>query len=188
MSTRIPRIFGALLAPACLALTAATARADVASWLFVGSGGSVVDGGGVSRDLAPALAISTGLGLPASYAVSVGGLVKWQTHFGEGTDLAAFLRTSSRGYNLGDFGIAVDLGAYKRFFFDDKPGFEGTVSLGAPWGITLNLDGADDTDKARTFAVLIGIDFARFTAYRRTGTNWWPNPYPVVRSEHVGLN
>jgi hypothetical protein len=30
----------------------------------------------------------------------------------------------------------------------------------------------------RTYAVVLGLDLARFTIYRSTGTSWFPNPYP----------
>ena len=58
------------------------------------------------------------------------------------------------------------------------PGFAGTLSLGAPWGITLNLDFQEGSNAVRTYAAVLGLDLARFTIYRSTGLDWWANPYP----------
>jgi hypothetical protein len=164
------------------------ARADVSSWLFTGGGGSLIARQGADRAVAPSFQLDTGLGLPATYPISVGGVARWQIRFGEGTELAEFVRTSTRGYNQGEWGAAIDLGVYERFFYDRKPGFAGTLSVGGPYGVTLNLDGADSTRNLTSFAVVLGIDLARFTVYRHSGLNWLTNPYPTPPIEARASN
>ena len=155
------------------------ARADVSSWLFVGGGASSIDRSPTSRDVAPGMELDAGLGLPPSYDVVPGLLFRMNTRFGSGSDLAALIRTASGGYARGKWGAAIDLGGYERWWGDaPAPGFEGTLSLGAPWGITLNLDFRDDVNGVRTYAVALGLDLARFTIYRSSGLAWWSNPYP----------
>jgi hypothetical protein len=169
-----------------LCLTAPGARADVSSWLFVGAGASLLDRPSVAREVVPSLQIDTGLGSSPANPIAVGGLLRMQTRFGEGTDFGLLLRTASGGYVRGDWGGAIDLGGYLRKWGDGSPGFAGSLSLGAPWGITLNGDVTQGPNEVRTFALVLGLDFARFTVYRSTGGNWWPNPYPApppARSE-----
>jgi hypothetical protein len=103
------------------------------------------------------------------------------TTFGDGTDLGGYVRVASRGYNLGDWGGAIDLGVFHRFWNDSAQGYGGTLSLGAPWGITLNLAATHDTHDANLYSATIGLDLARFTVYRTTGLGWFPNPFPSPR-------
>jgi hypothetical protein len=167
-------------------LSASGARADVSSWLFLGVGPSLLDRPSVPREVVPSLQIDTGLGSSPGSPIAVGGLLRWHTRFGESTDFGLLLRTATGGYVRGDWGAAIDLGGYLRKGGDAAPGLAGTLSLGAPWGITLNGDVTQGPNEARTFALVLGLDFARFTVYRSTGGNWWPNPYPApppARSE-----
>jgi hypothetical protein len=166
---------------------APSSRADVSSWLFTGVGASILERPSVAREVVPSLQIDTGLGSSPASPIAVGGLLRMQTRFGEGTDFGLLLRTASGGYVRGDWGAAIDLGGYLRKWGDGSPGFAGSLSLGAPWGITLNADITQGPNEVRTYAAVLGLDFARFTVYRSTGGNWWPNPYPAPppsRSEH----
>jgi hypothetical protein len=123
--------------------------------------------------------IDTGIGLPPSYDVVPGLLLRMNTRFGQGSDLALLLRTASGGYVRGNWGAAIDLGGYERWWgIEPSPGFAGTLSLGAPWGITLNLDYQQGSNSVRTYGAVIGLDLVRFTVYRSTGFTWWSNPYP----------
>jgi len=169
---------------AALSFWAAPARADVASWLFVGGGPSVLDRPSADRTVAGSLQLDTGLGTSPSRLLAVGGLLRMHTRFGDGSDFGLLVRTATRGYSLGDFGAAIDLGGYLRTWGDQKPGLGGTLSLGAPWGITLNLDAGLGPNDVRTYAAVLGLDLARFTIYRSTGTGWWSNPFPSPRTEH----
>jgi hypothetical protein len=182
------RAHGRRLAGPCFflaaALSPATARADVSSWLFIGPGASHLErrdaSAGVQRFL---FQLDTGLGTPPADPVVVGGLFRMQTHFSEGTDLALLVRTASRGFVNGDWGGALDLGGYQRFWAEGSSGFTGSLALGAPWGVTLSVGGSLGTNDARTFSAVLGIDFARLTVYRRTGDQWWKNPFPAYRPE-----
>jgi hypothetical protein len=159
----------------------------VSSWLFTGAGPSFLQRPGRDLAIVPSLQIDTGLGTSPANAVAVGGLLRMHTRFGEGTDFGLLLRTASGGYNRGDWGAAIDLGGYLRKWGDGSPGFAGSLSLGAPWGITLNSDVTQGPEQVRTFAVTLGLDLVRFTVYRSTGLGWWPNPYPApppTRSTH----
>jgi hypothetical protein len=163
-----------------------TARADASSWLFAGGGGSTMDPSGSSGHFAAFMQLDAGLGTSPSRPFVIGGLARTSTRFGDGTDLGLFVRLATRGYVRGDWGGAIDLGGYERWWGPSPaPGYAGTVSLGAPWGITLNLNAARDTNETNTFSAVLGLDFARFTVYRRTGLNWFSNPFPSPRQERV---
>ncbi len=165
---------------AALSLSAARARADVSSWAYAGYGPSTVDDGD-GFETQHFLQLETGLGTPASNPFIVGGLLKLGTHFGRGTDLGLSLRGATQGFQLGGFGLAVDLGAYERFWEVGSVGGQGSLVLGAPWGITMSLTGGLGTNDARHASLSIGIDFARLSVYRLDGENWFPNPYPAYR-------
>lgn len=155
------------------------ARADVSSWLFFGMGPSALDHSSYGRDLLTSMQLDTGLGLPPSYDVVPGFVLRMNTRFGEGSDLAVLLRAATGGYARGDWGLAVDLGGYERWWgVEPSPGFAGSLSIGAPWGVTLGLNFQQGSDSVRTYAAVFGIDLARFTVYRSTGLDWWSNPYP----------
>jgi hypothetical protein len=163
---------------AALFLCVGPARADVSSWLFTGVGPSLRDRPGLSSDVATSLQIDSGLGSSPKAAVAVGGLLRLQTRFAEGTDLGLFVRTATGGYVRGAWGAALDLGGFVHPWGTSTEGYAGTLSLGAPWGITLDLDAARDANDARKWSAVLGIDFARFSIYRSTGLSWLPNPFP----------
>lgn len=166
------------------AFLTAPARADVSSWLFTGGGASIVDRSG-SRTTLGAIQIDAGMGSSPSNLFAVGGLARLNTYFSQGSDVALLFRTATAGYVRGTFGMALDLGGYYRFWADQKPGFAGGLSFGAPWGITLNVDAAVGPDQFRTYALVLGVDLARLTVHRSIGMGWWPNPYPSPRSDRV---
>ena len=173
-----------LLGPlACAALLSTTpAYADVSSWLFVGTGPAWVGSNGLGRERL-ALEFETGLGTPPDQPFVFGGLLSTQTFFASGTDVALALRGATGGFVNGDFGVAMDLGGYQRWWGLGSTGLSGALVLGAPWGITLNLGGGFGTNNQRHLGVLVGIDFARLTVYRKTGESWWKNPFPAVRED-----
>jgi hypothetical protein len=137
----------------------------------------------VREDLAPTFMLDTGMGSSPSGLVSVGVLCRFHTRFGDGTDLGLLLRTATRGFVQGDFGVALDLGGYARAWGNSHLGLAGDIALGAPWGITLTLGGTSGPDEVRSYSGVLGLDLARFTIYRSTGTGWWPNPFPTPRGE-----
>jgi hypothetical protein len=164
-----------------LAVVAKPCAADVSSWLFVGGGASSLDQASEDATTQPLLQIETGMGSPPGGALIVGGLGRLQTHFGAGTDLGLALRVATHGFANGDWGGAVDLGGYQRWWGKGSTGGAGALVLGAPWGLTLNLGAHLGTDDARGFTAALGIDFARLTVYRRSGENWWKNTFPAYR-------
>jgi len=159
------------------------ARADVSSWLYVAPGPSFVRQGNEDTKSQLSLQIDTGLGTPPAGAVVFGGLFHLQTHFGRGTDLGLMFRTATHGFVNGDWGAALDLGGYERWWELGSAGGMGQLVLGAPWGITLAAGGGMGTNDGRHMSVTLGIDFARLTVYRRTGESWWKNTFPAYRPE-----
>jgi hypothetical protein len=164
-----------------LLLWSSPAAADVSSWLYVGGGPGAVDRSGEENEQQPTLQLDTGLGTPPKHALAVGGLFRMHTHFGLGTDVALLARTATFGFNNGDWGAAVDLGGYRRWWGETTNGLLGSLALGGPWGVTLSLTAGLGSDEAKTFAGTLGIDFARLTVYRLSGDSWWKNPFPAVR-------
>jgi hypothetical protein len=173
----------ALLPVALATLTfgvAAPARADVSSWASVMAGPTLFDDG-VDKRSFPSLQLETGIGLPPTGFLVVGGLFHLETHFGQGTDLGLLARFATRGFVLGDWGAALDLGGYDRFWGRGSAGGLGKLVLGAPWGLQLSAGGGYGTKDARHMSVMLCIDFARLTIFRTSGEDWLPNPYPAYR-------
>lgn len=170
----------ACLIGAGIVATAGSARADVSSWLFVGTGPSWVrHASGTTSQLS--LQIDTGMGTPPSEPVVIGGLFRLQPHFGHGSDVALLLRTATRDFVNGGWGGAIDLGGYERWWGPGSGGASGSLVLGAPWGITLSATGTLGSNDERSVSAVLGIDFARLTVYRTTGGQWWPNTFPAYR-------
>ncbi len=167
-------------------LLATPARADVSSWLFVGGGPTLVSEAGGPERSAGTLTLGTGMGTPPSRTIVLGGMGHTETLFGEGTDLSLALRAATHGFVNGDFGAALDAGGYQRWWGVGSNGLRGSLFLGAPWGLTLGATATFGTDDSRSFAATVGIDLARLTVYRRTGSSWWRNPFPAHRPEDAG--
>ena len=174
----------AVLVPALsAALTLAVSRpahADVSSWAAVTAGPTFLHVGKDDRSVAT-LSLETGIGTPPSGIIAVGGLFHLDTHFGQGTDLALLSRFATRGFVLGDWGAALDLGGYERFWGVGSQGGLGKLVLGAPWGLELGVGGGIGTHDSHEFGITLGVDFARLTIFRTTGETWFPNPYPAYR-------
>jgi hypothetical protein len=149
--------------------------------LFVGGGASRLDRPEQAEEQQPLFQLDSGFGSSPSYPVSVGWLGRVSTHFGDGTDLALLLRGATQGFVLGNWGGALDLGAYQRWWGADATGLMGSLVLGAPWGVTASVTAAFGNDDAQTYSAAIGIDLARLTIYRLSGESWWENPYPAYR-------
>ena len=169
------------LAACAVVIVSGRARADVSSWAFVGSGASSVEQRRLERRTDPTLNIETGIGTDPSKRFIVGGLVKFQTFFGDGTDLGLVLRGATQGFVTGKFGLALDAGGYRRFWGAGSSGAQAALVLGGPWGLTLSIGGGVGTHDARQFGATLGLDFARLTVYRLSGESWFPNPHPAYR-------
>jgi len=174
---RLPSLFAALAALAC----AGTARADVSSWAYVGLGPTWLKQRELRSHTDLKLSLETGVGTAPQNPLSVGGLFKLGALFGDGVDLGVSLRVATQGFVTGGFGLALDAGPYRRFWGEGSTGGQASVVLGAPWGLTLMVDGGIGSHDARLFGPTLGLDFTRLTVYRLSGENWFPNPYPAYR-------
>jgi hypothetical protein len=157
------------------------ARAEVSSWASVTSGPTWIDEGGFASkgfESVPSLTMQSGIGTTPAASFIGGGLLHLQTHFGRGTDMGLLGRVATQGFVLGNWGAALDLGGYARFWGAGSEGAIGSLVFGAPWGLTLSAGGGIGTNDARQFGVMLGVDFARLTVFRTSGTDWFPNPYP----------
>jgi hypothetical protein len=168
------------IACAALALAPAAAHADASSWMFVGGGAMAHSEGDADLDTAGALSFDVGVGTSPRGVVIVGGLFRIAPLLGSGTDLAIVARGATRGFQAGDFGVALDAGSYVRFWTPETTGgFTGAVVLGAPMGLTLSLQGLVGGGDSLGFGAVAGIDLARLTVYRESGLDYWPNPLPA---------
>jgi len=169
---------GAALALLC---AARPARADVSSWVFAGGGVSQLSQNTLSSRVVGSMRVHFGMGTDPSHPLIVGGLFSWEPHFGYGSDISQSLRIATRGYVNGGLGLALDLGPYERFWREGSVGGASTLWLGAPWGVSLGLGGSVGSNEAHSFSAILGIDFARLTVYRNSGTSTFLNPFPAYR-------
>ncbi len=161
-----------------------TAAADVSSWLFVGGGVTQVGKFSSNGLQEPTLRLATGMGTDPSKPFVIGGLLKLDTIFGQGSDLTAALRFADYGFVNGNWGIAVDLGGLARLWGPtDIYGGSATLIGGGPWGLQLELGGLLATHDTQGFSAILGIDLARLTVYRQSGKSWWKNTFPAVRPQ-----
>jgi hypothetical protein len=168
------------LPAACVLLLASPAQADVSSWVSAAAGATILEQKS-ERFTVPTLELKAGLGTPPGDWLALGGVFQLQTHFGKGTDLGLLARVATRGFVVGKFGLALDVGGYERFWGDKSAGGLGALVLGAPWGIVLSAGGGMGTGDQRHYGVVLGFDFARLTVYRESGTSYYPNPFPAFR-------
>jgi len=172
---------GCALALLC---AARPARADVSSWVFAGGGVSQLAQNALSSRTVASMRVHFGLGTDPSHPLVLGGVFSWEPHFGYGSDISQSVRLATRGYVNGGLGLALDLGPYERFWGEGSVGGAGSVWLGAPWGVSLGLSGSVGSHDARGFSAILGIDFARLTVYRNTGTSQFLNPFPAYRPQN----
>ena len=180
---RMPARRAAVLVASVVFTVCGQAQADVSSWLYTGAGASWVGEEEAALDGQLTLQIDAGMGTDPSHSLIFGGLARIQPHFTRGTDLAVLARAATHGFVNGGFGGAIDVGPYQRFWGAGSTGVLGTLTVGAPWGLTLSAGGGLGTNGGRSFSFTFGIDLARLTVYRRSGTSWFPNPLPAYRPE-----
>jgi hypothetical protein len=169
---------GFLVAALCVS---ERAQADVSGWANASAGPTYIDDG-TDTMTQGALSLQAGVGTTPANPFIGGGVFHLETHFQRGTDLGLLARFTTQGYTLGDWGAALDVGGYQRFWGVGSTGGLGALVLGAPWGITLRGEAALGTNDARMFGVVLGVDFARLTVFRSAGTDWFPNPFPGYAS------
>jgi hypothetical protein len=165
--------FGAALAVASPAL------ADASAWVFVGGG---VLGWKQAEyptvNTSGSMVFDVGAGTSPTGRFIFGGLFRIQPVFEYGVDLALLTRFCTRGFQVGDWGFAIDAGGFARPWGVQSIGFSGSASLGTPLGFQLTLLTEIGTDKAYSFGAVAGIDLLRLTVYRQTLLKWWQNPSP----------
>lgn len=168
-----------MLIAACALGITSEARADVSSWLLVGSGPAWLSRCGGPYELAATLRIDAGLGTSSAAPMVVGAVVSSNTLFRFGTDLSMALRGATSGFARGDWGVALDTGLFKRWWGDSSWGPVGAVHLGAPFGVQLSVHAALGRDRHRTFQAVFGVDLLRLTVHRTSGQEYWKNPKPA---------
>lgn len=175
-----PSIVAATLALLAVVATR-NAQADVSSWFFVGNGPTWLSQQKKSYELKPSMQIDFGVGTPVSKPVVIGGLVRATPYYGKGTDLALAARIATQGFAVGDWGVAIDAGAFKRWWHTESAGWLTSLQLGAPYGITLSVNASFGSEDNRTYGAILGVDLLRLTVYRLGGQKWWYNPRPAWR-------
>jgi hypothetical protein len=123
------------------------------------------------------------MGTDPSHPWIAGALLQTETILGHGTDLSLLLRLASQGYVNGGWGFAFDLGPTARFWGPDSFGGAAVLTVGGPWGLQAGCNTSLGTEDMRSVGVFAGIDLARLTVYRRSGTSWWKNTFPAYRTE-----
>jgi hypothetical protein len=165
------------------ALDAREARADVTSWFYAGGGMMAMTQNQGPTPKPGTLQFEMGLGSPPHGPVTVGGLLKTMTFFGQGTDLALVTRGATGAFVRGNFGVALDAGAYQRWWGPvNSTGFVGSLILGAPFGLQLAAT-TEQGSNVHTYGATIGIDFLRLTVYRTALRSFWPNPFPPANAD-----
>jgi hypothetical protein len=170
---------------------ASPALADASGWVFLGGGG-LGWRQSESNAITPAgtMVIDAGVGSSPDARLIVGGLFRLQPVFPRGgvdvsviprsaVDLSVLTRFASRGFQAGDWGVALDVGGFARPWGYRSIGFAGSVSLGMPLGITLMLQTELGTDHAISLGAIAGVDLLRLTIYRQTLLHWWQNLSPA---------
>lgn len=169
------RAFVTVLVVLSLWIHPRSAAADASSFMALGGGAAHVEQTGLTGALPGLLQMDLGAGTSPANPFVFGGVLRTSTFFGHGTDVALLQRTATRGYAMGDYGLAVDLGGYQRWWGAESTGFAASVNLGAPWGVNLGLNGAFGNQSAMMLGLVLSVDWARMTAHRRSGEGWWPN-------------
>jgi hypothetical protein len=170
----------ALCLAAALVALAPEADADASSWMFLGGGAGRLDQANGVQSHPGLMQLDLGMGTSPANAFVFGGLLRNSTYFGDGTDLALLSRVATQGFARGGYGLALDLGVAQRWWGPSSTALAVSLDGGAPWGLTLGLNGSFAPDSVRTFALVVGIDWARLTAHRHAGGSWWPSyPLPV---------
>lgn len=179
---RLVSIAVALAAPL---LAAGAADAAPSAWTTISGGALGWKQGAVAPDFRAdgALVFDVGVGTPATLPVIVGGIFRITPFLAEstGADMAWLARVATRGFQAGGFGIAADVGIYARTWGAPSQGFAGSLSLGAPLGLTLTFHAMAGSDDLLAFGGTLGVDLLRLTLYRETLLNWWPNPEVEAR-------
>ena len=129
-------------------------------------------------EIDPVLRFEVGIGMPDRYPIIAGGLFRVTPLLtsNKGADISWLARFCTRGFQVGGFGVALDVGAYARTWGRTSQGFEGSLSFGAPLGFAASFNMMAGSRDLLAFGGTVSIDILRLTLYRKTFLNWWPNP------------
>lgn len=184
-----PRPAIALAVFASVALASSPASAEPTSWLSLGAGYGLQRNGTTQwKDNVFALDGAIGVGTPATAPIVVGGVFRSVGYLTLGADMSLSLRVATRGYCVGDWGVAIDIGVGARLWgggpYGEYP-LTGVLTLGGPFGLQIAagaaaFDIAGETPAAAGGFVAFEIDLLRLTSMR-TGstTKLWSNPAPA---------
>lgn len=168
------------LGGALFVFTAApSARADASAWAYLGGGAMSWKTGETPATWGNTMQLDAGVGTTPDGPFIVGGLFRIAPIFGEGSDLSLLGRVATHGFQAGDFGVALDLGGYERFWGEGSAGFSGGIVLGAPFGLQLAAETLVGNHEAFAYGFSVGIDLLRLTVYRQSTLDYWPNPKPA---------
>jgi hypothetical protein len=160
-------------------LVSRAAHAEPSAWVALG-GGVLAWQDKLTPDfrIDPTMRIEAGIGIPDRFPVIVGGLFRISPMLSSntGADMAWLARACTRGFQVGGFGIAADVGGYVRAWGKTSQGFEGSLSFGAPLGFAASFNVMAGSNDLLAFGGTVSIDILRLTLYRKTFLNWWPNP------------
>jgi hypothetical protein len=174
---RIIPCFLAAAASVAVLAAAAPARADASAWAFFSAGGmGWKQSENPSYQPAATMIVDGGVGTSPEGRFIIGGVFRFQPVFNNGVDISLLTRVCTHGFQVGDWGVAVDAGGFARAWGSESVGFSGSVSLGMPLGVTVMLTTEAGIDHAFSFGAVAGIDLLRLTLYRQTLLKWWQNP------------
>ncbi len=131
-----------------LAAIPAVAHAEASAWAGVSGGATGLKTGTDAFVFRGSMQFDAGVGTSPANPFIFGGIFRVTTMIMEGTDLLS-LRGATHGFQVGDWGFAVDLGAYLRTFppatqpgiLYPTTGFVGAAVLGGPFGTQLTVSG-----------------------------------------------
>jgi hypothetical protein len=169
----------AVVAGLAAASLSSEARAEASAWASVSGGATGLKFGDTDFHFRGSLQFDAGVGTSPANVFIVGMIFRVSPIIEEGTDLSLAVRGATRGFQVGDWGFAVDAGPYLRTFGPDPlptVGFMGGVVLGGPLGTQISILGHYGMDQAAGVSASFGIDLLRLTVYRQSIQNWWPNP------------
>jgi hypothetical protein len=167
---------------------AVSARADVTTWLALGTGAGVDHSTTLQQtNLSAAFSMSMGVGSDPTHPVVVGGVFRSLTRFDQGTDFGFAVRATTGSFARGDWGFGLDLGPGFRFWSNNDFGtypLQAALLFGAPWGLqaTLGTDIANLGGHPASLGgyLLVELDLIRLTVMRQGSSEArWPNPIPA---------
>lgn len=153
------------------------ALADVSSWAYVGGGAADLRlENSTNGSVNPVtLQLDAGFGTAPTTPLVVGFAAKTLTFFEHGTDVGLALRLTTLGYSVGDWGLALDLGATQRFWGQTATLASTSLTFGLPWGLNLAATAGSDFGDNQSLVLTLGFDWARLTVHRTAGDGWWRN-------------